>query len=338
MKRILLTGIGGFMASHTTEHLLANTDWEIVGIESWRHKGDSLRVIRDPRVKVFTADCGAPISYRLAAQIGQIDYIINMASDSDVGRSIDEPALFVENNFRIALHMLEFARTQKHLEKYIQISTDEVFGAALEGHKHTEWEHHLPSNPYSASKSAQEQLSIAYWRCYGVPLILTNTMNIFGEKQDPEKYLPMLIIKINNGEEVTIHGSEKYIGKRHYLHARNQADAIMFMLKNVDVIKYEDTMNTTIRPERFNIVGDVEWDNLELAQMVAEVLGKPLKYKLVDFHSARHGHDRRYALDGTKLKEKGWVAPVKPYDSLKKTIEWTLAHPEWLLEERKSVR
>jgi dTDP-glucose 4,6-dehydratase len=330
-KRLLLTGIGGFCASHFCEHILKNTDWEIVGLESFRHKGDSLRIIKDPRITVYTCDCSAPISYRLEHQIGDVDFIVNMASDSHVERSITDPVDFVKNNFNLALYMLEFARRQKNLKKFIQISTDEVFGAALDGHNHTEWEHHLPSNPYSASKSCQEQLCISYWRCYGLPVIITNTMNIIGEKQDPEKFLPMLITKINKGEEVIIHGNDNYIGKRYYLHARNQADAILFILKNVDVVSYYDTIDRVIKPERFNIVGDVEMNNLELALMVAKIMDKKLKYTLVDFHKARAGHDRRYALDGTKIKERGWVAPVSFEDSLKKTIEWTLAHPEWLI-------
>jgi dTDP-D-glucose 4,6-dehydratase len=658
--RLLLTGSAGFMGCHFVEHILKNTDWDIVGIDSFEHKGDSERVIKDPRYKIYCADLNAPISYRLADKIGDVDYIVNMASDSHVERSITDPVPFVRNNVNLALNVLEYARTQKSLKKFIQISTDEVFGAALEGHNHSEWEHHLPSNPYSASKSCQEQLCISYWRCYGVPVIITNcfsmdtkimtsnglksygeievgdnvftldkderliltpvlekvkmpssgkmihiktnkidqlvtpnhrvmiketkvkprrwgdikevyaenllnikgrvripscgnwigkpldkdyiigdatpedmmsifgwyvsegydikdrevcfgagskeqqdeiktllstigkpwvngrsvrvankslnkitkqfghlainkfipsfvkncnkdllrvffesaidgdgsrypskavngtfsaivyytkskqlaedmseigiklgyssrickrktfnpnktklgesyivrfrnyqadverqnvkevlysgdvwcvktatgkvfierngkiclsgqTMNIVGERQDPEKFLPMLISKINKGETVTIHGNKDYVGKRYYLHARNQADAILFILKNVDVIKYVDTMSEIIKPERFNIVGDVEMDNLSLAQMVSEIMGKELKYELVDFHKARSGHDRRYALDGTKIRERGWIAPVSFKDSLKKTIQWTLAHKEWLI-------
>jgi dTDP-glucose 4,6-dehydratase len=331
MKTILLTGMGGFMASHFVEHILKNTNYNVIGLESFRHKGDSERIIKNPRVTTYTCDCATPISYRLEHQIGQVDYIVNMASDSHVERSITDPVDFVKNNFNLALYVLEFARRQKNLQKFIQISTDEVFGAALEGHNHKEWEHHLPSNPYSASKSAQEQLCISYWRCYGVPLVITNTMNVFGEKQDPEKFLPMLITKINKNEVVTIHGDKDYIGKRYYLHARNQADALLFIINNVEVIKYHDTMSETIKPERFNIVGDIELNNLQLAQMVADIMGKELKYELVDFHKARAGHDRRYALDGTKIKQYGWTAPVSFKDSLQKTILWTLSHEEWLI-------
>jgi dTDP-glucose 4,6-dehydratase len=329
--RLLLTGSAGFMGRHCVEHLLKNTDWEIVGLDSFKHKGDSERVIQNDRFSQFTCDLSVPISYRLEAKLGQFDYIINMASESHVDRSLTDPVPFVQNNVNVALYVLEFARRQKNLQKFIQISTDEVFGAALEGQNHREWDRHQPSNPYAASKSCQTQIAISYWRAYGVPLIITQTMNIIGEMQDPEKFVPMLIQKINKGETVTIHGNEKYIGKRKYLHARNQADALLFLLNNVEPTLYKDTMNENIKPDNFNIVGDIELNNLELAKMVAEIMGKELKYELVDFHKARSGHDRRYALDGTKIRERGWIAPVSFKDSLKKTIQWTLAHKEWLI-------
>lgn len=330
-KKVLLTGSCGFAGTHFVEHILKNTDWEIIGLDSFKHRGDSCRAIKSDRYKIFTCDLNAPISYRLAHLIGDVDYIVNYASDSHVDRSITDPVPFVQNNVNLILNILEYARSLKTLKKFIQISTDEVFGAALEGHNHREWEHHLPSNPYAASKSAQENIAISYWRTFGVPLIITNTMNLIGERQDPEKFLPMLIKKINSGETVTIHGNEKYIGKRKYLHCRNQADAILFILKNIDVINYYDCITNIIKPERFNVVGDIELNNLELAKKVASILGKDLKYTLVDFHSARAGHDRRYSLDGSKLKDAGWVAPIDFEQSLRKCIAWTLQNNEWLL-------
>ena len=123
-----------------------------------------------------------------------------------------------------------------------------------------------------------------------------------GEKQDSEKFLPMLINRINAGQEVTIHGNKDVIGSRYYLHARNHADALLFLIKNTKPTMYRDCMDEIIVPDRYNIVGEREIDNLSLAKMVADILDKPLKYRLEDFHKARSGHDRRYALDGTKLK------------------------------------
>jgi dTDP-glucose 4,6-dehydratase len=330
MKRILITGSAGFIGTHTVEHFIANTNWEIIGIDSFRHRGDSLRVNQDPtRYKIYTHDLTTPISDRLIRKIGDVDYIINMASESHVDRSITDPVPFVENNIKLALNMLEYARMAKP-KVFIQISTDEVYGPALEGINHKEWAVALPSNPYSASKAAQEALCISYWRTYGVPILITNTMNNVGEYQDCEKYVPMLINKINRGEEVTIHGEEGDIGSRYYLHARNHADALLFLIMNTSPMMYFDSKDKIIMPDRYNVVGEIELNNLELAQMVADILGKPLKYRFVDHHSTRPGHDRRYALDGTKLKNMGWTAPISFDETIRHTIAWTLDRPEWL--------
>ncbi len=329
MKRILVTGSAGFAATHFIEHLLKNTDWEIVGLESFKHRGDSERVIKNPRYTVHTCDLAAPISYRLIEKIGTIDYVVNMASESHVDRSITDPVPFVQNNVNLALNILEYARIVQP-QKFIQISTDEVYGAAPEGTDHKEWSAIIPSNPYAASKAAQEAIAISYWRTFNTPLIITNTMNLFGERQDPEKYIPMLIQKINNGEQVTIHGSPEYIGKRHYIHCRNFADALLFLLRECNPNRYIDAPILQV-PPRFNIVGQVELDNLELAKMVARFIGKELRYKLVDFHAARPGHDRRYSLDGTALKAFGWTPPKGMEESLEKTVKWSMEHPEWLL-------
>jgi dTDP-glucose 4,6-dehydratase len=194
MKRILVTGIGGFVGSHFAEHILKNTDWEIVGIDSFRNKGDSLRLrhlAKEPRLTVHTHDLQAPISDRMIEVIGSIDYVINIASDSHVDRSISDPVPFVENNVALILNVLEYCRRVKP-SKLIQCSTDEVFGPALEGTAHTEWYPILPSNPYAASKAAQNAIAISYWRTYNVPLIITHCMNMIGERQDKEKFIPIL--------------------------------------------------------------------------------------------------------------------------------------------------
>lgn len=330
MKRVLITGCAGFVGSHIVEHLLQKTDWEIVGLDSFKHRGDSLRLSQDPRVTTYGVDLSAPLSRRLKAKLGPIDFILNVASESHVDRSIDEPVPFVQNNVDLALTMLELAREVKP-KAFVQVSTDEVYGAAPIGVDHVEWSTILPSNPYAASKAAQEAIAISYWRTYGVPLIITNTMNMFGQRQDPEKYIPMLIQKLNKGEKITIHGSHEYIGTRFYLHARNFADALLFLLTKTEPTLYYDSPHQVVKPARYHIVGEREIDNLELAQMVSQVMGKNLYYELVDFHRARPGHDRRYALDGSKIAALGWKQPQNLEESLKKTVEWTLEHKEWLL-------
>jgi dTDP-glucose 4,6-dehydratase len=153
-------------------------------------------------------------------------------------------------------------------------------------------------------------------------------MNNFGEMQDSEKFVAQLIRKINAGETVTIHGEEGDIGSRYYLHARNHADAVLFLLRNTIPTVYSEGV---YYPDRYNVVGEDEIDNLDMAQIVGGMLGKKdLKYTLEDFHTTRPGHDKRYALDGSKIKALGWAAPLEFETSMRRYIDWTLAHPTWL--------
>lgn len=334
MKRVLITGAGGFMGSHVTLHLLTNTDWELVLLDSFRHRGKTDRIIQQvgdnpdywKRIKVVTHDLRVPFSDQMIHTLGKIDYILSIASESHVDRSITDPRDFIENNVAVILTLLEYARMNP-VEKFVQISTDEVYGPAYGDYRHPEGNPHNPSNPYSASKAAQEDICFSYWRTFGVPIVTTNTMNIIGELQDVEKFIPMTINKVLNNETVPIHASaEGVVGSRFYLHARNQADALLFILQNVTPDLYGEAITLT----QFNIVGEREVTNLELAQLIAKFAGKKLKYELVDFHSSRPGHDLRYALDGGKLAEFGWKAPVPFEDSLEKTVKWTMENDQWL--------
>ena len=331
---ILLTGASGFVGSHTLRHFLLNTDWNIVCPVTFRHKGMQDRIAlamsgiddAESRVKLVRCDISYPISNITKNDIGHIDYVFNIASESHVDRSISEPGPFIINNVSLICNMLDWAK-EVGVKKFIHVSTDEVYGPAAAGHDHKEWEDlYLPSNPYSASKAAQESIAFSYWRTYGMPIAITNTMNIIGEMQDPEKFIPMVIKKVLAGEEVTIHGStDGQIGSRFYLHARNQSDALLH-ISSMDFKTYGESS----LPLKYHVVGEKEVSNLEMAELIAEMLGKKLNYKVVDFHSARPGHDLRYGLDGTKLDESGWKHPISLEDSLSKTVDWYLNNPNWL--------
>lgn len=338
MKRVLLTGISGFVGSHVMDHLLVNTDWQIIGVASWKHKGVPERILESShyqknkdRVEVITHDLVAPFTEITKQRIGKVDYIINLASDSHVDRSITDPVPFVKNNVDLVLNVLEFAREVKP-EVFIQFSTDEVYGSVPVGVDSNEWDAILPSNPYSASKAAQEAIAISYWRTFGVPVILTNTMNVGGEYQDKEKFIPLCIKKIRDGETITIHSypDKKTAGSRFYIHGRNVADALLFILNNLPPKKFQSEV--VDRPDRYNVVGEREIDNLSLAQMIAGFVGKPLEYELVDFHSSRSGHDCRYALSGKKLDKLGWRPKKKIEEWMRNTVEWYLdeKNSKWL--------
>lgn len=338
-KRVLVTGASGFVGSHTLRHLLINTDWEIVCPVTYTHKGLTDRIsfaVKDidgalSRIKLVRGDLTAPISAVTAHSWGKINYVLNLASESHVDRSIENPSPFIINNVTLMCSLLDWARTHDSLEKFVQVSTDEVYGPAEIGYAHREWaDLHLPSNPYSASKAAQEDICYAYWRTYGVPLVITNTMNIIGETQDPEKYIPLVVQKVLTGGTIGIHASviDGQIGSRYYLHARNQADGLLHVLNNVEPVKYDGEGANL--PKRFHIVGEKELDNLQMAELIADELGLPLNYELIDFNKSRPGHDLRYALDGSQMASIGWAPPVPLEESLRATVRWMYSNQEWL--------
>ena len=196
MTRIILTGASGFAGSHILEHLLVHTDWEIICPCSWKHKGTPERIIESDvylenkdRVQVITHDLVSPFTEQTIKSFGEIDYILNVASESHVDRSITDPVPFVKNNVDLVLNMLELARTLK-VKKFIQFSTDEVYGVAPDGVDHKEWSSIVPSNPYSASKASSDHLVSSYYHTYGLPMLMTNCSNNYGPYHFPEKLIP----------------------------------------------------------------------------------------------------------------------------------------------------
>jgi dTDP-glucose 4,6-dehydratase len=344
LTKVLITGAGGFAGHHFFEHVLVNTDWDIVATDSFRHTGttDRIREVLEggmvsdwaSRVEVYTHDLTAPFSAQGVDRLRDVDYMVCFASLSNVDESISAPVPFVRNNVDVVLNCLELAREVKP-KNFVWISTDEVYGPihADDATGHAEWSKLLPSNPYAGSKAAQESIAISYWRTYGVPLQIINCMNMIGERQDKGKYVPMTIGKVLRDETVSIHGSPGNIGSRFYIHSRSLADGILFLIKNKKPAVFGENSydGEIVLPDRYNVVPPDRFDNLELARKIAAYVGKPLKYELVDFHRTRPGHDPHYGLDGTKLAELGWEMPIPFDESLKKLVSWTLEHPEWLL-------
>ena len=337
VKHVLATGVAGFGGHHLVEHLLATTDWRITGLVSFKHQGCPRRLAHlhpNERLRIVYTDLASPITARTMDTIvdaGPVDVVINAAAQSHVDRSISDPVPFVANNVAVALHMLEAARALNP-RVFLQVSTDEVYGPAAPGYAHREWDPPIPSNPYAASKAAQEAIAVSYWRTYGVPVVVTNTMNLIGERQDTEKFVPMTIAKIARGEEVVIHGSPPNVGSRYYLHARNWADAHRFLALRKPAQYVDPALGGAAvqMPDRYHVVGEREVTNLEMAERIASFVGRPLRHRFEDFHSTRPGHDRRYALDGAKLAAAGWKLPVPLDASLERTVRWTLEHPEWM--------
>jgi dTDP-glucose 4,6-dehydratase len=335
--RIFLTGASGLVGSHVLRHLLQQTEHEIICPVSFRHKGLPERIVSAMqgqdvrRVRVEVMDLATPIDIHTANRLGPIDVIMNIASDSHVDRSISRPEPFITNNMALMINLLEYAR---HVQPwlFLQMSTDEVYGPAPAGHAHREWETMLPSNPYSASKAAQESIAVSYWRTYGVNVVITNTMNIVGETQDYEKMLPKALRSMILGEVMPIHASPEGVpGSRFYLHARNLADAWLFLLNRYMLFPPDKFGDRNVdRPEKWHIVGEREVRNDELVNILGDMIGVKPEMEFISFHQSRPGHDLRYALDGTKLAAAGWKAPLTLEESIARTVRWSLDHPEWL--------
>jgi dTDP-glucose 4,6-dehydratase len=337
-KTILVTGGAGFIAHHLIDKLLAETDYRIVTLDRLDYSGNLNRlneiVMAHPvqerkRVRVVHHDLKAELNSQIRSHIGKVDMIAHLAAGSHVDRSITYPMEFVQDNVVGTVNLMDYARNLDNLELFAYFSTDEVFGPAPDGISYKENDRYNSTNPYSASKAAAEEMVVAYENSYGLPAIITHTMNVFGERQHPEKYIPMCIKRVRDNQKITVHSNPEKTkaGSRHYIHARDVADALMF-LYNYDLSKLPTTYGGA-KCQKFNIVGAEEFDNLELAQFIADTQGRPLNYEMVDFHSSRPGHDLRYALDGSKMKDMGWTPqPVKK--RLAEVINWTLANDRWL--------
>lgn len=316
-RRILVTGGCGFVGHHLVEHLLKTTDDEIVVLDSLDYAStgyDRLRAIGAvgiERVWLCHTDLSSPIPDLLARELGNIDLIFHLAAQTHVDRSIADPWPFIQSNVVGTYHLLEYARKVQPSALFY-FSTDEVFGPADPGVDFGEWDRYRSGNPYAATKAGGEELCLAYANTFKLNVCVTHTMNIFGERQHPEKFIPKVISSCLTGGSIPIHSSMDGVpGSRHWIHARNVSAALMFLADG-----------GVERGEKYNIVGEVERNNLELAQFIAEVLGKELNYELVDYHSSRPGHDLRYSLDGSKLARMGWILPCNFEQSLEKTINW----------------
>lgn len=335
MKKIILTGSNGFVGHHVLDHILRNTDWHIYCIDKLSYSSFGLKRLKEisaltnSRVTFFSFDLSQEISEGLIKEISDANYILHIAAESHVDNSIQDPKNFIKNNIDSTINILEFARNNCHnLEKFLYFSTDEVFGNAPEGFSYKEGDRHNCGNPYSASKSASESICESYCNTYGLPIIITNTMNIIGERQHSEKFIPKVIKSISNDEKIFIHcyPNGKKAGSRFYIHARNVADAFIYILKNSK--EKLDSKDSSLG--RYNIVGVKELSNLEVVEIISKIMNKKADYELTDFHSSRPAHDLRYALNGDKLSELGWTPPVDLEESIKKTVNWTLKNQQWL--------
>lgn len=339
-KNVVVTGGAGFIAHHVIEYLLDNTDWNIVCLDRIDTAGN-LNRLSDilnrhfksdvKRVRFVYHDLRAHINKSVSDMIGHVDIILHLAAASHVTRSIQNPMEFVESNVVGTVNLLEYARTLDSLERFVYFSTDEVFGPAIGSYEFSEYDRYNATNPYSASKAAGEEMCVAYQNTYKLPIYITHTMNVYGERQAPEKYVPMSIKKLLAGETLKIHYS-KYSGKygsRNYLHAKDIASALMFILDLKEIPKHPDFKAG--RCPKFNISAGKEYDNLTIASILATALDVNMIYENFDPNIDRPGHDFSYAISGRWLRQLGWTPTVQVEQRMPEVARWYRDNPQWLM-------
>lgn len=328
MTKMILTGGAGFIASHIVDRILKTTDWEICVFDKFSYASGGLLRLKEigaydnPRVKIHVVDLAAPISPLLAEDIGSVDYLLHLAAGTHVDRSIISPSDFVRDNVLGTLNILEYARKIPNLKRFLYFSTDEVFGPAAEGQKFLEWDRYNSGNPYSATKAGGEELALAWATTYNVPVVITHTMNVIGERQHHEKFLPKVVKAALRSTRIQLH-TDPVTGltaSRNYLHAGDVADGVMFLLRG-----------SAVR-EKYNIAREEDISCLEVVKAVSRILDRPIDYELVNPAVSRPGCDMRYGLSPTKMADMGWTAPTPFVKSVDQVVRW-MVQPEnehWL--------
>ncbi len=341
--KILVTGGAGFIGSALIRFLLNETDHEVVNIDKLTYAG-SLKNISaisgSDRYRFYKNDiCDADAMARIFADVAP-DHVFHLAAESHVDRSINGPAAFIETNILGTYTLLEAAR--QYYEKlpmerradfrFHHVSTDEVFGDLEKGGFFTETTPYAPSSPYSASKAASDHLVRAWHRTYDLPVLLTNCSNNYGPYQYPEKLIPVTILKALAGKPLPVYGNGQQI--RDWLYVDDHVKALYRVAKE------------GVLGETYNIGGFNEHTNLSVVEEICEFLeelaphdGSNFKaYKdLISFVTDRPGHDLRYAIDATKIKNTlGWTPEESFSSGLKKTVMWYLENQAWCksVEER----
>ena len=318
MRKLLVTGGAGFIGSNFVRMVLSeHRDSFIVNLDKLTYAGNLENLAgfeNHPNHKFIKGDiCDGKLVERLIEQY-KIDAIINFAAESHVDRSIAEPKIFIETNITGTLTLLEAARDRK-LERFIQISTDEVYGALGSEGKFTEQTPLSPNSPYSASKVSADHFVKAFGHTWGLRFNITRCSNNYGEYQLPEKMIPLMINNTLNDKELPVYGDGLYV--RDWLYVYDHCTAVWKVL-------------TEAQPgEIYNIGGCNEKANLEVIGLILERLKKP--ESLIKHVKDRPGHDRRYAIDATKIMtELGWRPSVSFEQGIGKTIDWYLQNQKWL--------
>jgi len=321
--KLLVTGGCGFIGSNFIRFILkTHPDWKVVNLDKLTYCGN-LANLRDlenhPNYRFIRGDIADRELINRLFKTERFDAVLNFAAESHVDRSILDPSPFIETNVKGVQVLLEAAR-QYPVERFIQISTDEVYGSLGPTGKFTEESPLRPNNPYSASKASADLLCRAYWKAYGIPIIITRSSNNYGPYQFPEKLIPLMIRNALLGKELPVYGKGEHI--RDWLYVEDNCRAITLVLERGRV------------GEIYNIGGGCEKKNIEVVRMICDILReiRGLRPKIQFIKDPRGpAHDFRYALDCTKIKEElGWEPQTKFEEGLRRTVNWYLENQDWV--------
>lgn len=313
MIKYLVTGGAGFIGSNYIHYLLKkHSDVHIINLDKLTYAGnlENLNdVENDPRYEFIKGDIGDEAL--INDLIPRVDIVVNFAAESHVDRSIGAPDDFIKTDIFGTFVLLEACR--KHgVQKFVQISTDEVYGST-EAESFKENDPLMPSSPYSASKTGADRLAYSYFVTYKIPVIITRCSNNYGPNQYPEKLIPLFVTNAIEDKNLPIYGDG--LNVRDWIFVEDHNDAVDFLI----------THGTD--GEVYNIGGGNEMTNIMITDLILKTLEKPVTLKT--FVSDRPGHDRRYSVDCTKIKKMGWTPKHQFAEAMTKTIEWYVENPAW---------
>ena len=313
--KVLISGGSGFIASFVIDRILKTTDWQIVLVCKSESKYGKIRLAdvnaaNNPRVRFIRADISSGVP-----NVSCVDYILHMGAESHVDVSISEPEKHIRSNVIGTYKMLEYARTLPNLKKFLMFSTDEVYGSAKSGETFTEWSRYNSGNPYAATKAAAEELSLAWENTYKVPVVITHSMNVFGERQQPSAAIPLFIKKIMGDKTLTVHvDADGNPATRSFIYGEDVAEATIAVLTRGKI------------RQKYGFAG-FETRIDDLAKRIANICGRDA---VLEYAHARPGVDTRYSVGGTNMKDDlGWSPCNSVDDQLRKTVQWYIEHPEW---------
>jgi dTDP-glucose 4,6-dehydratase len=331
MKNILVTGGAGFIGSNFIRYMLSEHDYNIINLDLLTYAGnlENLQGLEhNKRYTFIKGDIRDRKEIEKIFKTYKIDTVVNFAAESHVDRSIEEPELFITTNILGTQILLDIAKqywkvipNNKYSKefrdgtRFLQVSTDEVYGTLGEGGLFTEGTPLAPNSPYSASKASADMMVRAYYETYGMPVSITRCSNNYGPYQFPEKLIPLMINNCLNNYPLPVYGDGMQV--RDWLHVEDHCRAI-------DVVLHKGKIG-----EVYNIGGNNEKANIEIVKLIIKSLGK--EESLIQYVADRPGHDRRYAIDNSKItKELGWAPKYTFDEGIKETIEWYLQNKEWL--------